>query len=685
MQAELGNTGILTGAKAKLGAGAQGWGAGINSGMLRAGLLVFVGYYLGAQLGLALTFHPHPVSVMWPPNSILLAALLLSPVRTWWFLLVCALPAHLISEVQGGVPLRMVLCWFLSNCSEALIGAGLTRFLAGSTANFARMRGIGTLFLCGGLIGPFLSSFVDAEFVALNQWGNQEYWVVWRMRFFSNVFTALTLTPAIVIWATGGWQFLRSISKTRWLEAVVACAGLLTASLWTFCWQKAGPDSIPSLLYVPLPFLLWAAVRFAPNGTSAGTLCIALLAIWGAVHGYGPFGSHSPQQNALAIQIFFIVVAIMFMFLTASIGERARAEERFTKAFRASPDAMLISRLSDGHIIEVNERWEKMLGYRKSETLGRAITDLNIYTSRANREAFLAVTETREHFQGSDVSLLKKNGEQLYAMISGDVEEIGGEPCWIFIIRDVTDRKRAEEAQQNLAHLTRVTTLGELGGSLAHELNQPLTAILSNAQAATRFLDMDPSDMPEVRRILKDIVQEDRRAGEIILRMRGMLRKEEARMLPQDLNEIVVEVLGFLRSELLIRNVTASTRLAPNLPSVQGDHVRLQQVLLNLIVNACEAMGHTPASKRIIVIETQEAGEGLVQASVLDHGPGFPSRNSPQMFEPFRTTKPNGLGLGLPICRSIVESHGGRLWVENGVGEGAIVRFTLKTEVEVTA
>jgi PAS domain S-box-containing protein len=246
---------------------------------------------------------------------------------------------------------------------------------------------------------------------------------------------------------------------------------------------------------------------------------------------------------------------------------------------------------------------------------------------------------------------------------------------------DVTERRRAEtEAQRSrdeLAHMSRVTTLGELGGSLAHELNQPLTAILSNAQAASRYLDNGHSNLNEVREILHDIVEEDRRAGEIITRMRAMLKKEEAKMLPQDLNRIIGEVLGIMRSEFLIRNVTPITRLADGLPEVKGDRVQLQQVLLNLIVNACEAMAAVPPPTRQMTIQTEKVDGSLVQVTVADQGPGFGTGASAYKFEAFQTTKPDGLGLGLPICRSIVESHGGRLWCGNNNGPGAVVRFTV--------
>jgi len=143
----------------------------IEAGAIRAGVLVFIGYYLGAKVGLALTFQPHPISVFWPPNSILLAALLLTPPRTWWFVLLAAFPAHLIAELQSQVPPTMVVCWFISNCSEAVIGAGLTRYLLRGPVRFDNLRSVAAFCLCAGLLGPFLSSFIDAGFVAMNGWG----------------------------------------------------------------------------------------------------------------------------------------------------------------------------------------------------------------------------------------------------------------------------------------------------------------------------------------------------------------------------------------------------------------------------------------------------------------------------------------------------------------------------------
>lgn len=248
---------------------------------------------------------------------------------------------------------------------------------------------------------------------------------------------------------------------------------------------------------------------------------------------------------------------------------------------------------------------------------------------------------------------------------------------------DITRRKQAELAVQQqrneLTHLSRVTMLGEISGSLAHELNQPLAAILSNAQAAQRFLARDKADLAEVQDILKDIVTEDRRAGDIIHRLRLLLKKCEVQRLPVDVNMAVHDVLKLLHSDLVNHNITVNVDLDQKLPPVIGDCVQLQQVLLNLIMNACEAMSHTKASKRQLFVCTELIGVDKAQVSIGDRGTGIPSENLVSIFEPFFTTKLQGMGLGLAICRTIISAHGGQLRASNNAASGAIFHFTLPT------
>src|SRR6185503_17534942 len=251
-----------------------------------AALLVGSGYYVGAKIGFALTFQPHPVSTLWPPNSILLAALLLSQPRQWWLLLLAAFPAHLLVQVNADIPMTMILCWFVSNCTEALIGASIMRYLAVSEVRFDNTRHV-SMFLLVATLGPFLSSFLDSAFVTLNRFGNSPYWAVFRMRVFSNVLASVTLVPLIVTWSRVKESFLKPVSWKRYVEAVLLALGLLIVGLVSFSSGTAGPDTRPALLYLPLPLLLWAAIRFGPRGSSAALVIVSFFQIWGAINGVG--------------------------------------------------------------------------------------------------------------------------------------------------------------------------------------------------------------------------------------------------------------------------------------------------------------------------------------------------------------------------------------------------------------
>jgi two-component system sensor kinase FixL len=234
---------------------------------------------------------------------------------------------------------------------------------------------------------------------------------------------------------------------------------------------------------------------------------------------------------------------------------------------------------------------------------------------------------------------------------------------------DITRRKQAElEVQQQrneLTHLSRVNMLGELSGSLAHELNQPLAAILSNAQAAQRFLASGKGDLAEVRDILEDIVAEDRRAGDIIQRLRLLLKKCEVQNLPLDINKEVEAVLKLINSDVVNHGLKVIVDLDHKLPAVIGDRVQLQQVLLNLIMNACEAMTHTHKKNCSLSVCTEQIDDKNIRISVCDQGPGIPFENIESIFKPFFTTKAHGMGLGLTICRTIIAAHGGQLWAVN--------------------
>ncbi|HKW38506.1 MAG TPA: MASE1 domain-containing protein [Burkholderiales bacterium] len=561
---------VRPGAPLDLGRSLSGWSRIRYPAAWREALLVAAAYYLSARLGFAFTFQPHPISILWLPNSLLLAALLLSPVPSWWVLLAAALPAHLAAELQSGVPPAMVLGWFASNSAEALIGAVLIRRFCAARLNFDSFRDVGVFLVFGTFLAPLLSSFLDAALVKTLGWGEGAYWQLVWLRFLSNTLAALIAVPFVLTWAAGGLSAIRGASLRRIAEAATLFLCMLAVGFATFDRHQPVSSAVPALLYAPLPFLLWAAARFGPRGTSTAILVLVLLAIWGATHGEGPFVNRSPEENALSIQLFLFTMSLPVLLLATALEERRK---------------------------------------------------------------------------------------------------------------DVAAQQRAEieakEQRKQLTHLTRVALLGQLSGALAHELNQPLTAILSNAQAALHFLAADRADPEELREILRDIVAEDRRAGEVIHRLRALFKRGETQLQLLDANDLVREALDLAHGDLVTRNVAVAVDLSPHFLALKGDRVQIEQVLLNLLVNACEAMSENRSGERQLTIRTQTTREGAVQISVVDRGPGIPPEDEPRLFEPFFTTKPQGLGLGLSISRSIVTAHGGRLWGVNNPASGATFHMVL--------
>ena len=785
---------------------AEDWNVPFDSPTVVTGLVVFVGYYLGAKLGFALTFRPHPVSVLWPPNSILAAVLLLTPVRIWWLVLLAAFPAHLAAELQSQVPPTMILCWFISNSCEAVIGAGLTRYLIGGPVKLNCLRSVG--FFCLGVvfIAPFLSSFLDAGFVRWNVWGQGAYWEIWRVRFTSNVLAALTVAPLIVTWATSGIPSLRNAPRSRYLEVGLLLLGLLSVSFAVLYRLGSGTDS--ALLYLPLPFLLWAAVQFGSCGASTALWIVTFSAIWGATHGHGPFAGGSPEQNALAVQLFLIVLSTPLIFLAAVVEERANVEQRFAKVFRSSPDAMLVIRRKDSCILDVNERWQTIFGYRREEAITHRISDLHPNSGKSDLEKLIAGTSEGKPLHDLELSLPTKTGDVRDTLLSADTVDIAGEPCFVVIIRDITHRKRGEaalreseermslaaeaanlamwewnlstdevwstrtrpdlpgppvsekatfesfisrlhiddrdrirealkeainsgedfdaefrvalsdggvrwmvargrvqvnehgrplrilgisidittrkqaefQAQQQrdeLGHLSRVAVMGEMAASIAHELNQPLSGIISNARAGERFIDRGDVDLGELRDLLADIVADGRRAGDVIRGIQSMVKKGASARQRVNLNDLVMNVVHIVNPDATLHSCKMETLLEPNLPPIEADPIQLQQVLINLVINAFDAMRNTPLGRRKIVIATEWNGESTISASVRDYGVGISKEARERLFDHFFTTKAEGLGMGLGIVRSIVESHGGTVAAENVAGGGARFHFAL--------
>ena len=830
-------------------------------------LATCAGYYLGSVIGLALTLPPATTSVLWPPNAVLTAALVLTRPKRWPFVLLPVLPLHVLIQYGTGWPLPLILTLFVTNCLEAGIAAGGMHLLSDTPWRLDTLRGLASFYICAVVLAPLLSSFGDAAVV--HWFRGEPYWQVWGNRTISNVLAELVVVPAVVGGALAAMRWWRRGRHMPRLEPVLFGLGLFAISgtrLGRFL------DTIPSLsavssqtpLAVQLPFLLWAAMRFGSTGTGIAVLITSVTSAWSVVNGLGPFAEIPAATTVRALTLSLIVVATTLLFLATLIEDRRQTQQalglrlefesllsrlssalvqqpsdQMTRAFEAwlgrlgrvlgvdgltvfvtsgetsslgslyswvdrsacgdaadveaqhlawaerslalqdavviwesdslsasrqvgsllhayevraggaiplvgegqplgalafsslrepprgamlsanlwlvgevlagalrrkrSEDALVKSELMKsailqsltngvavldraGYVVQANARW---FSARCCQWMGVKVTENMIYACRRARE-------TGHHAAGEIAdgltAVLDRTRDRF---VVEQMIDSGADATWwsmavaplnrpeggaVVVCADMTELRRAEmEAQrsrQELAHVGRVSTVGEMTASLAHQLNQPLAAIMTNAQAAGRMLSMSEPDIDEVRAILRDIVRDDRRASEVIQRLRQLLQKGELEITSIDLTTAIREVVELVSTEAAIRNMSVSFDFDQGAVFANGDRVQLQQVILNLVHNAMEAMADQHEMPRRIIVGCHRYLQTIV-VTVRDSGPGLNFGTEHLVFEPFYTTKRGGMGMGLSIVRSIVEAHGGIIHASNVAEGGALIEFQL--------
>src|SRR5471032_47475 len=359
------------------------------------------------------------------------------------------------------------------------------------------------------------------------------------------------------------------------------------------------------------------------------------------------------------------------------------SEQRLALAANAAHLGIWIRDLTRQEIW-ISDQWRALFGFAADRRV--ALADL---LARVHADDRAAVQRTLDNAElgvpryDMEYRIVLPDGALRWIGSHGSVEtDAAGRPALVRgVSLDITQRKLAEldaqQRQKEVTHLSRLAVLGELSGALAHELNQPLTAILSNAQAAVRFLERQPPDLAEVAEILRDIVDEDKRAGEVIQRLRRLFSNGDTARVPVDVNALARDVIRLLRNDLINHGIAVRTELTAGAAVASANAVQLQQVLINLLMNACDAMAGADPDDAVIVVRSAPAGDDAVQLSVIDAGSGIPAADLAHIFDPFYTTKERGMGLGLSICRNIAAAHHGRLWAENNAGRGASVHLLL--------
>jgi two-component system, LuxR family, sensor kinase FixL len=411
---------------------------------------------------------------------------------------------------------------------------------------------------------------------------------------------------------------------------------------------------------------------------ATGTLQI-VLALWGIIH--------MPVTPSL---LFLGIVVAMGYEMSFEVRRAAQlsddlqeSEARMTMAAEAAGFGVWMWSIARQEVWG-SERWLSLFGFtpeagavRFEQVMQRIHPDDR---ERVEREVRRALVERADY--AGEYRVMLPDGTQRWVAARGRMHpDRPGRPARMLgAAIDITGRKQSEleivQQRNELAHVGRVSTMGQLASALAHELSQPLGAILRNAEAAELFIQSDPPDLEEVRAILADIRQDDQRAGEIIDHMRALLKRRGLERVPLNLAEVVEEVVPLVQPDAVSRRVRLEIEVPKKLPPVHGDRVHLQQVLLNLILNGMDAMSELPTEARRLQVRARRADAGTIEVAVADTGRGVPADKLARLFEPFFTTKPQGMGLGLPISSTIIQAHGGRIWAENSPA-GATFFFTV--------
>jgi PAS domain S-box-containing protein len=363
-------------------------------------------------------------------------------------------------------------------------------------------------------------------------------------------------------------------------------------------------------------------------------------------------------------------------------GELTTSEERWRNLFESVPVGVNMVGLHQRYVA-ANPAFQRMTGYSEAELRSLTPVDITHEDDRTASEAIIAAQMAGQPYvQHREKRYRRKDGGVVWTEVDAFLAPVAGsEPLLAGVAVDITERKLAEEAlrdaRADLERMARLTTMGELTASIAHEINQPLAAIVTQSEAASRFLDRDEPDLEEVQDALSSIRLDGMRAAEVIRSLRALAKKSGPQLAKLDIDDVIREVLALARGELRRHDVVLHTELAADDRPVMGDRVQLQQVLLNLIMNGAEAMRDMTERARELTVSSTLAEPGSVLVAVEDNGSGLDPAVAEHMFQPFFTTKPDGLGMGLAICRSIVEAHGGRLWVSPRAPHGADVRFTV--------
>ena len=686
------------------------------------GLACFVAAVLGRVLSLPGALLP----IVWPATGVLVGVLCRLPPQRWPAVLMTAACASLLSDLLMGAFDPIISPAFLAvNLINATLAAWLLHRFAGSPFFVKHAADIGTLIMAGLFVSPMATAILGA---GLSLWlgGAGDFSHYWQRWWAANSMGVAMFTAPVVLLLSREMPF--KLRPLRVLEALALGIGLITVSGAIFgAWPSDRLSSLRFPMYA-IPFLAWGGIRFGRLGTALATLCITLFACWATARqlGWYSFLELPDATRMAALQGFTLIASTTPLFLATVYDAQSRSDRRFRTLVAHSPTVVFETDTS-GRCTYVNERWTQLTGKPPEQAMGfEWVATVHEDDRERVVRAWLAMTAHREGTPSLECRYYGADGEVHWVIMNAVAMRADGEVVgYLGTILDITDRREAElrlqesyeelehrvaertaeltsanaqlrheiaeriraeeqlqQQQSQLAHVSRLSTMGQMMAGLAHEVNQPLYAISNYARGMLRRLQSGDRPLLETTEALEQVAHEAERAGEILRRVRSFARRQKTGLVSTTLQELISDVVRLTAFEVRRRHVTLQLELSEKPSIVCCDPIQVQQVLVNLVRNAIEAMEGLPAAERLITISTFET-DGEAGCAVSDRGHGISADDSDRIFDPFFTTKSQGLGMGLPISRSLVESFNGRLWVEPRLGSGATFCFTLpRTEAE---
>lgn len=636
-------------------------------------------YLAAVRVGVLFMLPETAVSLIWPASGAALAAVWLFGRPALAGVLAAGTTGHLFLGYAPPTALAVGLAITLA----AYTGAWLLRYHRFQTT-LTRLRDVIVLLGAGVLTSATLSSLAVATAGYVTGMGKADAFTeLWWLCWVAELVGGLALVPVLFGWC--GARFDRRRGRHR-LEAAIVLV-IAAATTW-LVYSDVLPEGIAMarpLSYLIFPVMIWAAVRTTVRDTALILLVHTAMAAALTVNGHGPFATGVLRESLLALHAHIAMLSISSLILAAIMTERqavtaalADSEAKYRLLVENQTD-LVVKTDADGYIVFASPTVAELFGCSNDELLGRPfrtiVTDADGHDPHSPWRKLLEPVGACYLERPAQT----RHGPRWLGWAAKAVRDDDGNVTGVVAVgRDVTARREAEaqsrEYFEELAHVGRLSAMGEMAAGLAHELNQPLCAMTTYAQACRRMLDAEAQ--PELAQAIERVVANGERAGSIIQQMRAYVRKDTPESTQLDLNATVRDVLALTDSELRQASVSVETDLAPELPPVVAVEIQIHQVLVNLVRNALEAMREVPAERRSLLVSTQHEPKG-VTVTVEDTGPGLDRTVLESAFDPFVSAKSNGLGLGLSISRTIIDNHGGELHGENRAGLGACFRFTL--------